>query len=73
MCEENHYANECPQKKSKPEQAYMFVGLIDIISKRDMKEKIKIMTEIDKLKLINMILKNISANQLYKPKGDEYL
>ena len=70
-CGENHYANKCPQKKSKSEQAYMFVGITDIIRENDMKEKIKIMTEIDKLKLVNMILKNISANQLFEPERDE--
>ena len=49
----------------------MFVGITDIIKENDMKEKIKIMTEIDKLKLVNMILKNMSANQLFEPEGDE--
>ena len=71
ICGENHYANKCPQKKSKPEQAHMFVGVTDIISENEMKGKIKTMTEIDKLKLVNMILININANQLVEPKGDE--
>ena len=71
ICEENHYANECPQKKSKPEHVYMLVRVTDIISKSDMKEKIEVMTEIDKLKLGNMILKNIIANQLFEPEGDK--
>ena len=39
ICGENHYANECPQKKSKPEQAYMFVGITDIIKENNTKEK----------------------------------
>ena len=49
----------------------MFIGVTDIISENDMKEKIKIMMEINKLKLVNMILKNIGANQLFAPEGDE--
>ena len=49
----------------------MFVGLTDIIRENDMKEKIKIMTEINKLKSGNTILKNISANQLFEPEGDK--
>ena len=49
----------------------MFVGVTNVISESDMKEKIEIMIEINKLKLVNMILKNISANQLFEPEGDE--
>ena len=70
-CGENHYTNKCPQKKLKPEQAYMFVGITDIIRQNNMKEKIKAMMKIDKIKLVNMILKNISANWLFEPEGDE--
>ena len=71
ICGENHYANKCPQKKSKPEQAYIFVGMTDIIKENDIEEKINIITEIDKLKLINMIINHISANQLFELEGDE--
>ena len=64
---ENHHANQCPQKESKPEQAHMFFGVTDIISESNMKEKIEAMLEIDILKLINLILKNINTNQLFEP------
>ena len=46
----------------------MFVGVTDNISESNMKEKIKAMTEIDKLKVGNMI---ISVNQLFEPEEDE--
>ena len=71
ICGENHYANNYPQKKSKPEQAYMFVGITDNISENKMKGKIEVMTEIDKLKLVIIILKNISVNQIFEPEGDK--
>ena len=48
----------------------MFVEVTDIISENKMKEKIEAMTEINKLKLVNMILKNI-RNKLLEPEGDE--
>ena len=45
----------------------MFVGVTHIIKENPMKENIKNMTEIDKLKLVNTILGNMSANQLSEP------
>ena len=49
----------------------MFVGVIDVISESDMKEKVKAMPEIDELKLVNFILKNNCANHLFEPEGDK--
>ena len=42
----------------------MFVGVTDTISENKMKGMIK-------PKLVNMILKNISSNQLFESEGDE--
>ena len=71
ICGENHYANKCPEKKLKPGQTLVFVGVTDIISENETKGKVKAMTDIDKLKLVNRILKNISPNQLFEPEGNE--
>ena len=43
----------------------MFVGVAHIIREKTMKEKIENMMEIDKLKLVNTRLGNMSVNQLF--------
>ena len=71
ICGENHYANKCPQKKLNPEQAYIFFGVTDIISENDIIRKIKVMIEINKLRLVITIIKKINSNQLFKPEGQK--
>ena len=67
----NHNPTDCSQKKQIPEQAHMFIGVTHIIREKPMKDKINNMTAINKLKLFNIILENMSVNQLFKPEGNE--
>ena len=51
----------------------MFVGVIRIIREKTIKEQIEDMTEIEKLKLVNTLLENMSMNQLFEPKGNKMI
>ena len=68
--DKNHYASQCPMRRNKVEQANVFVGMMNMINKdKFMEEQIKLLTELEKVPLVNRILRNMGANGLFEPKG----
>ena len=59
-------------RRKKVEQANSFVGMMNVIDEdKFMEEQIELLTELEKVQLVNRILGNMGANQLFEPKGEE--
>ena len=59
-------------RRDKVEQANVFVGMMNVIDKdKFMEEQIESLTELEKVQLVNRILGNMGANQLFEPEGQE--
>ena len=54
---------EYPQRKQKPDHTHIFIGVNHIIKEKLMKDKIKNIIDIDKLKLVNIVLESINTHQ----------
>ena len=72
ICGQNHYASQCPMRRDKVKQANVFVEMTNVIDKdKFMEEQIKSLTELEKVQLVNRILGNMGANELFEPEGEE--
>ena len=59
-------------RKNKVKQANVFVGMMNMIDKdKFMEEKIELLTKLEKVQLVNWILGNMGANQLFEPEKQE--
>ena len=68
ICGQNHYASPCPMRRNKVEQANVFIGMMNMIDEdKFMEEQIESLTELEKVQLVNRILGNMGANQLFEP------
>ena len=74
ICGQNHYVSQCPMRRNKVEQPNVFVGMMTVIDKdKSIEEQIELLTELEKVQLVNRILGNMGANQLFEPKGQELI
>ena len=61
-----------PNEKNKVEQANVFVEMMNMIDEdKFVEEQIELLIELEKVHLVNRILGNMGANQLFVPKGQE--